>query len=466
MDNDIMAQIEILRNNQPKYLKNLQKENIRNIFDTFLDYNSSDDEDFYEDESSLLVLNKKNKLRTKYTPHKLYYTYDKFEKGYEKDYYDKSFVNTLKGEDTKVKKVYLRDLLKIEFGETHYSNIDKILPQKRKIGKKNSSEYFNFKKKYEETQLESFNFKSNLIPGNQNKIITASNDLDFNFKSLEDYMNDYLKYENTSNIIELIDVDNTKFIFKKINFRDSSQGKKNLFGDVGVQDIVKRAECLTKQRYKDVYNTSIILLKFFTLLKRIHKKKQLERGYKKKKNRNMNVKEEHIFTKVNNDITSFENLNIFQGSKNENERSEKEEKNKFIINEINEKIKQFEIMKKEQLHQKLKEKMHNLLFNEEDSTELNPNNINENELNNNGTLNRENSMNESFNEEDGEKVNKKNVVDNAKMRRKGIKTNVQLDNELKDFIPEFIPQYQTKYLGGLKNKISQKIYNKKNKNNN
>ena len=279
-------------------------------------------------------------------------------------------------------------------------------------------------------------------------------------------MNDYLKYENTSNIIELIDLDNTKFIFKKINFRDSSQGKKNLFGDVDIQDIVKRAECLTKQRYKDVYNTSIILLKFFTLLKRIHKKKQLERGYKKKKNRNMNVKEEHIFTKVNNDITSFENLNIFQESKNENERSEKEEKNKFIINEINEKIKQFEIMKKEQLHQKLKERMHNLLFNEEDSTELNPNNINENELNNNGTLNRENSMNETFNEEDGEKVNKKNVVDNAKIRRKGIKTNVQLDNELKDFIPEFIPQYQTKYLGGLKNKISQKIYNKKNKNNN
>ena len=132
------------------------------------------------------------------------------------------------------------------------------------------------------------------------------------------------------------DLDNTKFIFKKINFRDSSQGKKNLFGDVDIQDIVKRAVCLTKQRYKDVYNTSIILLKFFTLLKRIHKKKQLERGYKKKKNRNMNVKEEHIFTKVNNDITSFENLNIFQGSKNENERSEKEEKNKFIINEINE----------------------------------------------------------------------------------------------------------------------------------
>ena len=220
-------------------------------------------------------------------------------------------------------------------------------------------------------------------------------------------MNDYLKYENTSNIIELIDLDNTKFIFKKINFRDSSQGKKNLFGDVDIQDIVKRAECLTKQRYKDVYNTSIILLKFFTLLKRIHKKKQLERGYKKKKNRNMNVKEEHIFTKVNNDITSFENLNIFQGSKNENERSEKEEKNKFIINEINEKIKQFEIMKKEQLHQKLKEKMHNLLFNEEDSAELNPNNINENDLNNNGTLNRENSMNETFNEEDGEKLIKK-----------------------------------------------------------
>jgi hypothetical protein len=338
MDNDIMAQIEILRNNQPKYLKNLQKENIRNIFDTFLDYNSSDDEDFYEDESSLLVLNKKNKLRTKYTPHKLYYTYDEFEAGYEKDYYDKSFVNTLKGEDTKVKKVYLRDLLKIEFGETHYSNIDKILPQKRKIGKKNSSAYFNFKKKYEETQLESYNFKSNLIPGNQNKIITASNDLDFDFKSLEDYMNDYLKYENTSNIIELIDLDNTKFIFKKINFRDSSQGKKNLFGDVDIQDIVKRAECLTKQRYKDVYNTSIILLKFFTLLKRIHKKKQLEKGYKKKKNRNMNVKNllsniKEVYKKYINDPT--------KGKEMKSIKDRAEEKNQMFLKELKLEINNF-----------------------------------------------------------------------------------------------------------------------------
>ena len=173
----------------------------------------------------------------------------------------------------------------------------------------------------------------------------------------------------------------------------------------------------------------------------------------------MNVKEEHIFTKVNNDITSFENLNIFQGSKNENERSEKEEKNKFIINEINEKIKQFEIMKKEQLHQKLKEKMQNLLFNEDDSADLNANNLNENEVVL-GSINKDMSMNETFNEDENEKI-KKNVVDNAKVRRKGIKTNVQLDNELRDFIPEFIPQYQTKYLDGLKNKISQQLYKKK-----
>ena len=230
MDN-IKTQIQILRNNQPKYLKNLQKENIRNVFDTFLDYNSSDDEDFYEDENSLLALNKKNKLITKYTPHKLYNTYDEFEAGYEKDYYDQSFINTLKGEDTKVKKVYLRDLLKIEFGQTYFSSVDKILPQKAKIGKKTTNTYFNFNKKYEETQLEEFKFKSNSIPGNKNKIITASNDLEFNFKSLEEYMNNYLKYENTSNIIEIIDLDNQKYVFKKINFRDSSQGKKNLFGD-------------------------------------------------------------------------------------------------------------------------------------------------------------------------------------------------------------------------------------------
>ena len=459
MDN-IKTQIQILRNNQPKYLKNLQKENIRNVFDTFLDYNSSDDEDFYEDENSLLALNKKNKLITKYTPHKLYNTYDDFEAGYEKDYYDQSFINTLRGEDTKVKKVYLRDLLKIEFGQTYFSSVDKILPQKAKIGKKTTNTYFNFNKKYEETQLEEFKFKSNSIPGNKNKIITASNDLEFNFKSLEEYMNNYLKYENTSNIIEIIDLDNQKYVFKKINFRDSSQGKKNLFGDVDIKDLVKRAECLTKQRYKDIYNTMIILLKFFTLLKRIHKKKQLEHGFKRKKIRNMNKKKEHILTKINNDITSFNNLdNFFYKTIDENKRLEKFEKNKFIVNEINEKIKQFEIMKKEQLHQKLKEKMQNLLFNEDDSADLNANNLNENEVVL-GSINKDMSMNETFNEDENEKI-KKNVVDNAKVRRKGIKTNVQLDNELRDFIPEFIPQYQTRYLNGLKNKISQQLHKKK-----
>jgi hypothetical protein len=274
-------------------------------------------------------------------------------------------------------------------------------------------------------------------------------------------MNNYLKYENTSNIIEIIDLDNQKYVFKKINFRDSSQGKKNLFGDVDIKDLVKRAECLTKQRYKDIYNTMIILLKFFTLLKRIHKKKQLEHGFKRKKIRNMNQKKEHILTKINNDITSFNNLdNFFYKTIDENKRLEKFEKNKFIVNEINEKIKQFEIMKKEQLHQKLKEKMQNLLFNEDDSADLNANNLNENEVVL-GSINKDMSMNETFNEDENEKI-KKNVVDNAKVRRKGIKTNVQLDNELRDFIPEFIPQYQTRYLNGLKNKISQQLHKKKN----
>ena len=114
MENKIKSQINILKANYPKYLDTLQKENVRMVFDSFLDYNSSDDENFYEDETTYSYLSEKNKKNPKYKPYKLYNNYDDFEAGYEKNYYDESFNITLQNEDNKIKKEYLKDLLKID----------------------------------------------------------------------------------------------------------------------------------------------------------------------------------------------------------------------------------------------------------------------------------------------------------------------------------------------------------------
>ena len=41
------------------YLEKINIKSIRNVFDSFLEWNSSDDEDFYEDASTLSTINSK-----------------------------------------------------------------------------------------------------------------------------------------------------------------------------------------------------------------------------------------------------------------------------------------------------------------------------------------------------------------------------------------------------------------------
>ena len=382
MENKIKSQINIIKSNFPKYLDNLPKENVRMVFDSFLDYNSSDEENFYEEETTYSYLSEKNKKNPKYKPYKLYNNYDDFEAGYEKNYYDESFNITLQNEDNKVKKVYLRDLLKIDLGNENYNQINKMFPPKKKIGKKNKNSIFNIKKNYDDIQLENYFFKSNKNIGNLNnnednkeiksqnlnKIMIISNELRVNYKLLEPYIKNSLKYEDTSNIIEIKNIDRTKYTFKKINFRDNKEGKKHLFGQIDINDIVSRAQCLTNNRFNSIFNTMMIVIKFLTLLKRIKKKKLI------KKNSENSIKPS--FYKINNDIISFEKLNnFFDNEEEDNEiiekkRAKKSEKDSLIVKEMTDKIYNFEKQKKEQLHQKLKKKMRNIIFNDDDSFDI------------------------------------------------------------------------------------------------
>ena len=93
---------------------------------------------------------------------------------------------------------------------------------KKKSEKKNKNSIFNIKKNYDDIQLENYFFKSNKN-GNYNnednkeiksqnlyKIMIISNELRVNYKLLEPYIKNSLKYEDTSNIIDIKNINKTK----------------------------------------------------------------------------------------------------------------------------------------------------------------------------------------------------------------------------------------------------------------
>ena len=76
-----------LKRNIIPYLDKIKINGIRGVFDSFLEWNSSDDEDFYEDSSTLSTIASKKKIFSKYPARHLYNTYDDFLSGYENDKY-------------------------------------------------------------------------------------------------------------------------------------------------------------------------------------------------------------------------------------------------------------------------------------------------------------------------------------------------------------------------------------------
>ena len=484
MENTI-NQIELLKQKYPKYLDSLVNESILDIFDTFHSYSSAN-EDFYIQSSSISLPSVQD------IKSELYTRYDDFEAGYEKEKYDKSIISTMNHEDNKIKKVYLKDLLKIDFSFIKYEEINQnfLISPKKKIILNNSSKNLNpNKKKLNALQDENFNFKSDNF-----KILTLSNDYNFNYKILEPYIKNCIKYEDTSNNINLIDHETGKEIsFQKINFRDSLHEKK-LIGTFEISDMVSRAEILVQPRYDAYYGTMVTIMKFFTFLKKLHDKTKKHRAsIENSMNNTVNIvdgqekrssnKEETIKLKqIKNEIITFKNLNDFfmnhklpykysmknsdeikeikitetinkNDSKNENDPSIRD---KIIVDEIKKKLQKLEQEKKEHLHSNLKEKMRNLLFNEDESLEYinqNTDGTNEDIDNANDTLiGINNTLKRDLNTSNGTKYKRRNNIRIA-----------QMDNEIKEPPVELVPQHQTKFAFGLKKYIQSQL-KQKNKN--
>ena len=96
------------------YLEKIKIRGVRGIFDSFLEWNSSDDEDFYEDTSILSTITSKKSTFSKYPARHLYNTYDDFLSGYENDKYLKRFQALVADEKKQIEKVYIKDLLKLD----------------------------------------------------------------------------------------------------------------------------------------------------------------------------------------------------------------------------------------------------------------------------------------------------------------------------------------------------------------
>ena len=134
------------------YLEKINIKSIREVFDSFLEWNSSDEEDFYEDTSTLSTINSKKKNFSKYPARHLYSTYDDFLAGYENDKYLKRFKALVADEKKQIEKVYIKDLLKLNID---MSNFEQIQKKKYKFNKRmslnnnlnniNKQKIFNFK---------------------------------------------------------------------------------------------------------------------------------------------------------------------------------------------------------------------------------------------------------------------------------------------------------------------------------
>ena len=100
-----------LKKDIDSYLDKIEIQSIRDVFDSFLEWNSSDDEEFYEDNTTLSSSNAKKKKFSKYPSRHLYSTYDDFLSGYENDKYLKRFKALVADEKKQIEKVYIKDLL-------------------------------------------------------------------------------------------------------------------------------------------------------------------------------------------------------------------------------------------------------------------------------------------------------------------------------------------------------------------
>ena len=480
-----------LKTDLDTYLEKINVKSIREIFDSFLEWNSSDEEDFYEDTSTLSTINSKKKNFSKYPARHLYSTYDDFLSGYENDKYLKRFKALVADEKKQIEKVYIKDLLKLNIDMT---NFDYIQKKKYKFNKRMS--LINNLNNINEEKI--FNFKSikNKNGEDKFKIMNISGDYNFNYNLLTPYISNTksIKNEDASKPIVIHFGKNQSYIFKTVNINDDEKGKKSLYGKLNIEDLFKRAQCLAYDRYININKIILVIIKFLKLLKtkyeknkeiqknksqRIFNKKNMKYNYygykktniKKQKLTNNSVSPQKNFLKVNNEIYTLSELkNYFREikDKEEKEENEKEEnknkkeikysekefnKREILINNLNDKINGYISNQKNQYHDELKKKVEKLLYVQEGSFN-NGNNKSINEMYNMLNLSNSDALLDEADDEDEE-----NTISNKE--RKNIKL-MQNNNEedLKENIPDILPTYQTLFINGFINKIQKKQKNK------
>jgi len=499
------------------YLEKINIKSIRDVFDSFLEWNSSDDEDFYEDSSTLSTINSKKKKFSKYPARHLYSTYDDFLSGYENDKYLKRFKALVADEKKQIEKVYIKDLLKLDID---MSNFEEIPKKKFKFDKRltiNNNLLMIHRDKI-------FNFKSRENKNGEDpfKIMSISGDYNFNYNQLTPYLinSKSFKNEDASKPIVIHFGKNQSFIFKTVNINDDEKGKKSLYGKLNIEDLFKRGQCLSHDRYNNIIKPVSVIIKFLKMLKtkyeknkevqknksqKIFSKKNAKVNYnyygmrrntkisdktkklseKEKKELNKDKKSKGIyldknktnekktksrassesprktFSKINNEIYTLNELkNYFKEVKEEKgmeenitHKSNEFNKREALINNLTNKIDGYMSNQKNQYHDQLKKKVEKLLYVQEGSFNKGDNKS-INEMYN--MLNLSNSdalLNEGDDEED------EGTISNEE--RKNIKLlQNNTEEDLKDPIPDILPTYQTMFINGFINKLQKNPKNK------
>ena len=476
-----------LKTDLDKYLEKINIKSTREIFDSFLEWNSSDEEDFYEDTSTLSTINSKKKNFSKYPARHLYSTYDDFLSGYENDKYLKRFKALVADEKKQIEKVYIKDLLKLNIDMT---NFDYIQKKKYKFNKRmtlnnnlnniNKEKIFNFKSRENKNGEDSF------------KIMNISGDYNFNYNLLAPYITNTksIKIEDTSKPIVIHFGKNQSYIFKTVNINDDEKGKKSLYGKLHIEDLFKRAQCLSYDRFQNINRIVLVYRRSsikYAKQKNEYNKETTNKGIypnknkikEKQKQKSINsVSPKKNFLKVNNEIYTLSELkNYFTEIKNKEKDEEKEEKEKeekeenkkelkysekkekefnkreILINNLTDKINGYISNQKNQYHDELKKKVEKLIYPQEGSFN-NGDNKSINEMYNMLNLSNSEALLEEADDEDEE-----NTISNEERKNiKLIQNNTEED--LKENIPDILPTYQTLFINGFINKIQKNPKNK------
>ena len=417
-----------------RYLEKINIKSTREIFDSFLEWNSSDEEDFYEDTSTLSTINSKKKNFSKYPARHLYSTYDDFLSGYENDKYLKRFKALVADEKKQIEKVYIKDLLKLNID---MSNFDYIQKKKYKFNKRmtlnnnlnnvNKEKIFNFKSRENKYGEDAF------------KIMNISGDYNFNYNLLAPYIANTksIKIEDTSKPIVIHFGKNQSYIFKTVNINDDEKGKKSLYGKLNIEDLFKRAQCLSYDRFLNINRIVLVIIKFLKLLKtKYEKNKEIQKN-----------KSQNIFNKKN----AKNNYNYYGYRRSSIRYAKQKNDNKETINKGI-------YLNKNKIKEKEKQKSINSVSPKKNFLKVNNEIYTLSELKNYFREIKDKEKDEEKEEKEEEKEENQKERKNSEIKEKEFNKREILINNLKDKINGYISNQKNQYHDELKKKVEKLLY--------